>query len=71
VLTARPDIEIAVRAVARELRFRARPRMRTSGAGGSYRERLPEQVPPDRTYRNAGIKGWLVARIESSIARDD
>jgi hypothetical protein len=45
--------------------------MRTSGAGGSYRERLPEQVPPDRTYRNAGIEGWLVARIASSIARDD
>jgi hypothetical protein len=60
-----------VRAVARELRLSARPRMRTSGTGGSYRERLPEQVPPHRTYRNAGIKGWLLARIESSIARDD
>jgi hypothetical protein len=45
--------------------------MRTSGAGGSDRERLPEQLPPDRTYRDAGIKGWLLARIESSIARDD
>jgi hypothetical protein len=48
----------------RELRFRSRPRMRTSGAGGSERERLPEQVKPGRTYRKAGVRGWLRARIE-------
>jgi hypothetical protein len=70
-LTPRPDISIAVHAVMRELRFRSRPRMRTSGAGGSERVRLPEQVTPGRTYRSAGVKAWLRARIESSIARGD
>jgi hypothetical protein len=67
-MTSRPDIEVEVRAVARELRFRSRPRMRTSGDAGSEREGLPERVEPGRTYRNARIRGWLRGRIKSSIA---
>jgi hypothetical protein len=70
-MTPPPDIEVEVRVVARELRFRSRPRMRTSGEAGSERERLPERVEPGRTYCNAGIRGWLGGRIKTSIARAD
>jgi hypothetical protein len=48
-------------AVARELRFRSRPRVTTTGDSGSRRERLPDQVEPGRTYRNVGITGWVRA----------
>jgi hypothetical protein len=62
-MSARSDIEIAVRVAARELRLRSTPRMRTSGDAGSERERLPKPVEPGRTYRNAGVIGWLRARV--------
>ena len=68
-MTPRPDIEIAARAAARELRHNSEPRMRTKGEGGSERERLPEPVEPGRTYRNIGIRGWLRGWV--SIARGD
>jgi len=33
--------------------------MRVEGTSGSDRDRLPEQVEPGRTYRDAEISGWL------------
>jgi hypothetical protein len=69
-VSARPDIEVAVSAAARELRFRSSPRMRTSGGdAGSRRERLPAQVEPGRRYRNPWVMGWLRARVEARPQR--
>lgn len=66
-----PDVEIAARASAAELRALERPRthMEVSGGEGvrkddvTRRESLPERLEPGRRYRDVRIRRWVAGRL--------
>ena len=59
-----PDLEIAARATADELRVRRRPEVRIGAdETESTRRRLPRPVRPDVTYRRVQAAMRAVARL--------
>jgi hypothetical protein len=67
-----PDVEIATRVRARELRFEAKPEVDvvvysdSPAEGGTEGERrgLPEQVQPGITYRDVAVRWRATARLK-------
>jgi hypothetical protein len=62
-----PDIELTADLKARELRFEEVPETEVRPPAQTERENLPEEVEPDVTYRNPGIR----LRIASARADAD
>ena len=70
--TTQPDISITATVRARSVTFHSKPRVEVelTGTPGrqdvdrTWRDNLPEEVQPDRTYRNVGI------RFEASTTLD-
>lgn len=67
-----PDVEIATRARADEVRFACKPEVRVRAYADapataesiSERENLPDQVQPGVTYRNVSVRWRLAARLD-------
>jgi hypothetical protein len=67
-----PDVEIAARARADEVRFACKPEVRVRAYADapataesiSERENLPDQVQPGVTYRNVSVRWRLAARLD-------
>jgi hypothetical protein len=62
-----PDIELTADVKTRELRFEEVPETEVRPPAQTERENLPEEVEPDVTYRNPGIR----LRIASALADAD
>jgi hypothetical protein len=67
-----PDVEIAARVRAAELRFECRPRVEIGGHANaaatfiheSERDNLPDEVEPGATYRDVEVRWRLAARLD-------
>jgi hypothetical protein len=67
-----PDVEIAARARADEVRFACKPEVRVrayadapaTAESVSERENLPDEVQPGVTYRNVSVRWRLAARLD-------
>jgi hypothetical protein len=67
-----PDVEIAARVRAKELRFECKPQVvtrayanvRASARSSSERENLPGELDAGVTYRDLAVRWSLAARIE-------
>jgi hypothetical protein len=67
-----PDVEIAARARADEVRFACKPEVRVrayadapaSAESVSERENLPDEVQPGVTYRDVSVRWRLAARLD-------
>jgi hypothetical protein len=66
-----PDIEMGARVKAKRLRFKEVPETEVEFSGepepdsesGSERKNLPEEVEPDKTYRDVEVRWRAAARI--------
>ncbi|HYZ27491.1 MAG TPA: hypothetical protein VE570_00430 [Thermoleophilaceae bacterium] len=71
-----PDVEIAARVRAAELRFECKPHVELGAHADapavaehvSERENLPDEVEPGTTYRNVEVRWRLAARLEEPEA---
>lgn len=67
-----PDVEIAARVRADEIRFECKPDVRVGAHANapataesvSERENLPDEVQPGVTYRNVSVRWRLAARLD-------
>jgi hypothetical protein len=67
-----PDVEIAARARADEVRLECKPEVRVraysnapaSSESVSERENLPDELQPGVTYRNVSVRWRLAARLD-------
>jgi hypothetical protein len=67
-----PDVEIAARARADEVRFECKPEVRVrayadapaTAESVSERENLPDELQPGITYRNVSVRWRLAARLD-------
>jgi hypothetical protein len=67
-----PDVEIAARARADEVRLECKPEVRVrayanapaSAESVSERENLPDELQPGVTYRNVSVRWRLAARLD-------
>jgi hypothetical protein len=67
-----PDVEIAARARADEVRFECKPEVRVGAYANapataesvSERENLPDEVQPGITYRDVSVRWRLAARLD-------
>jgi hypothetical protein len=67
-----PDVEMAARVRARELRFERKPRVELGAHANaradvehtSERDNLPDEVEPGKTYRNVEVRWRLAARLD-------
>jgi hypothetical protein len=67
-----PDVEIAARARADEVRFACKPEVRVrayadapaTAESVSERENLPDEVQPGVTYRDVSVRWRLAARLD-------
>ena len=67
-----PDVEIAARARADEVRLECKPEARVraysnapaSAESVSERENLPDELQPGVTYRNVSVRWRLAARLD-------
>jgi hypothetical protein len=67
-----PDVEIAARARADEVRLECKPEIRVraysnapaSAESVSERENLPDELEPGVTYRNVSVRWRLAARLD-------
>jgi hypothetical protein len=67
-----PDVEMAARARADEVRFACKPEVRVrayadapaTAESVSERENLPDEVKPGVTYRNVSVRWRLAARLD-------
>jgi hypothetical protein len=67
-----PDVEIAARVRADEVRFECKPDVRVGAHANapataesvSERENLPDEVQPGVTYRNVSVRWRLAARLD-------
>jgi hypothetical protein len=67
-----PDVEIAARVRAAELRFECKPRVELGGHANtqarliheSERDNLPDEVEPGETYRDVEVRWRLAARLD-------
>jgi hypothetical protein len=67
-----PDVEIAARVRAAEVRFACRPEVRIGVHADSpataelvsERDNLPDEVEPGVTYRDVAVRWRLAARLE-------
>lgn len=67
-----PDVEIATRARADEVRFACKPEVRVRAYADapataesiSERENLPDEIEPGVTYRNVSVRWRLAARLD-------
>jgi hypothetical protein len=72
VIDREPDVEMAARVRAKELRFECKPEVRVvawadSSAlaqSGSERENLPDELEPGVTYRDFELRWRAAARLE-------
>jgi len=71
-----PDIEIGGRARARSLRFEEKPQAKVDFHGDyeaetvDERERLPEHVEPEVTYRDASVRWHTSVRLDRRLRGD-
>jgi hypothetical protein len=67
-----PDVEMAAKARAKQLRFECKPEVRVrayadspaEAASVSERENLPEEVEPGVTYESVAVRWRLAARLQ-------
>jgi hypothetical protein len=67
-----PDVEIAVAARAKEVRFECKPDVRVGAHANapataectSERENMPDELEPGTTYRDVAIRWRLAARLD-------
>ena len=67
-----PDVEIAARARADEVRLECKPEVRVGAYSDapasaelvSERENLPDEIEPGVTYRNVSVRWRLAARLD-------
>jgi hypothetical protein len=67
-----PDVEMAARVRAKELRFECKPQVELGAHANapatvehtSERDNLPDEVEPGKTYRNVEVRWRLAARLD-------
>jgi hypothetical protein len=67
-----PDVEMAARVRAAELRFECKPRVELDAHANapaavehtSERDNLPDEVEPGKTYRNVEVRWRLAASLD-------
>ena len=70
-MSRRPDVEIGAKVKAKRLRFKRVPDTKVEFHGepgydsveGSERKNLPDEVEPDKTYRDVEVRWRAAARI--------
>jgi hypothetical protein len=72
VIDREPDVEIAARVRADELRFECKPEVEVTAyadspaeaESGSERENLPDELEPGVTYRDFEVRWRVAARLK-------